>query len=241
MCPRARVCVYVCVYRPGIEHHVLVRRERKKQEARIRALNLLMRMRSEAQQGHAHLAAAKAEALARAQTSAWQQWLQPDPTTQHTDNPSTSASVSTGTTALRLDLLKVTHKTFTSNDPANALATTAVAASQGKKAGGAGAAGPGAPLHGKAGATGDVAGGAGPNTVHDINVHLKESEGAGTAGEEQASEKAFKCFVRAVHSLQSLDLQGETISPVSEPYRVCKPARVYVCVCACVCMCGRSA
>ncbi|GFH28816.1 predicted protein, partial [Haematococcus lacustris] len=49
-----------------------------------------------------------------------------------------------------------------------------------------------------------------PTSVHDINAHLKESEAVDAQGHEQASEKAFKCFVRAVHALQNLDLQGDT-------------------------------
>ncbi|KXZ46814.1 hypothetical protein GPECTOR_40g548 [Gonium pectorale] len=49
--------------------------------------------------------------------------------------------------------------------------------------------------------------------IHDINLHLQES-GTSSTGEELASEKAFKCFVRSVHALQSLDLHGETVPQV---------------------------
>lgn len=48
------------------------------------------------------------------------------------------------------------------------------------------------------------------NQIHDINLHLQET-GTTTSGEELPSEKAFKCFVRAVHALQSLDLQGDVV------------------------------
>ncbi|GIL77205.1 hypothetical protein Vretifemale_6566 [Volvox reticuliferus] len=49
--------------------------------------------------------------------------------------------------------------------------------------------------------------------VHDINFHLQES-GTSSTGEELASEKAFKCFVRSVHALQSLDLHGDVVPQV---------------------------
>ncbi len=49
--------------------------------------------------------------------------------------------------------------------------------------------------------------------IHDINFHLQES-GTSSTGDELASEKAFKCFVRAVHALQSLDLHGDTVPQV---------------------------
>ncbi|GLC37451.1 hypothetical protein PLESTB_001584400 [Pleodorina starrii] len=49
--------------------------------------------------------------------------------------------------------------------------------------------------------------------IHDINFHLQES-GTSSTGEELASEKAFKCFVRSVHALQSLDLHGDTVPQV---------------------------
>lgn len=52
--------------------------------------------------------------------------------------------------------------------------------------------------------------------AQDINAHLKESEAVDAAGEEQASERAFKAFVRAVHALQSLDLQGDTLPKVGK-------------------------
>lgn len=45
---------------------------------------------------------------------------------------------------------------------------------------------------------------------------LQESQAINALGEEQASEKAFKCFVRSVHALQSLDLQGHTVPQVSK-------------------------
>eukprot|EP00198_Chlamydomonas_reinhardtii_P006390 XP_001695726.1 predicted protein [Chlamydomonas reinhardtii] len=51
------------------------------------------------------------------------------------------------------------------------------------------------------------------NQIHDINFHLQES-GTSSTGEELASEKAFKCFVRSVHALQSLDLHGDTVPQV---------------------------
>lgn len=49
--------------------------------------------------------------------------------------------------------------------------------------------------------------------IHDINFHLQES-GTSSTGEELASEKAFKCFVRSVHALQSLDLHGDVVPQV---------------------------
>ncbi|EFJ48899.1 hypothetical protein VOLCADRAFT_90642 [Volvox carteri f. nagariensis] len=49
--------------------------------------------------------------------------------------------------------------------------------------------------------------------IHDINLHLQES-GTSSTGEELASEKAFKCFVRSVHALQSLDLHGDVVPQV---------------------------
>ena len=54
-------------------------------------------------------------------------------------------------------------------------------------------------------------------TIHDLNFHLQESQ-ASLNGDEQASEKAFKCFVRAVHALQSLDLQGDTVPQVTRSH-----------------------
>lgn len=47
--------------------------------------------------------------------------------------------------------------------------------------------------------------------VHEMFL-LHEAENPQEAGgDERASEKAFKCFVRSVHALQNLDLQGETL------------------------------
>jgi hypothetical protein len=56
---------------------------------------------------------------------------------------------------------------------------------------------------------------AAPSTIHDINLHLRESQALDGSGQEQASERAFKAFVRAVHALQSLELQGDTVPQVS--------------------------
>lgn len=46
----------------------------------------------------------------------------------------------------------------------------------------------------------------------DTPNELDEQE----VGEEPSCEKAFKCFVGAVHALQSLELQGATVPQVRE-------------------------
>lgn len=64
--------------------------------------------------------------------------------------------------------------------------------------------------------------------THDMNFHINDN-GSGNGGDELASEKAFKCFVRAVHALQSLDLQGNTVPQVGRSVVVAK------CLCALPC------
>lgn len=57
------------------------------------------------------------------------------------------------------------------------------------------------------------------STVQKQDPEQDQAQGPGAAitaadspSEEQPGEQAFKCFVRAVHALQSLDLQGGTLA-----------------------------
>jgi hypothetical protein len=70
-----------------------------------------------------------------------------------------------------------------------------------------------------------------------------QESGTSSTGEELASERAFKCFVRAVHALQSLDLQGDTVPQVRLGARGHMPTwrRPLVCVQRDCCCSGPSA
>lgn len=53
-----------------------------------------------------------------------------------------------------------------------------------------------------------------PNLRPPAYPRRPQESGTSSTGEELASEKAFKCFVRSVHALQSLDLHGDTVPQV---------------------------
>lgn len=187
-------------HRPIIESHVVSRREQKRLDARTRAQNLMSRMRAEAKLGAEQLDKAKHEAAAGHQPVRQPGSKPVEPWPGDPGGPGITQTGNGGGPVLQLHM----------HVPGALAGGLAQAAHAGVAGGGSG-------IMDLTHASKPPPASSAPTSIHDINVHLKESEAINAMGEEQASEKAFKCFVRAVHALQSLDLQGETVPEVGGP------------------------
>ncbi|KAL6760662.1 hypothetical protein V8C86DRAFT_1058572 [Haematococcus lacustris] len=189
---------HLTICRPQVERHVLTRQRQKRQEARVRAQLLLTRMRAEAKLGHQFLAVAKQEAADSAAAAAAAAAAENEAEEVAGDGDG-DGEVRSG---------RLANMCSSDQQPRH----SALGDARGSNS-----------WHVKVSRRGKASSplsflkqGRGlssipmPTSVHDINAHLKESEAVDAQGHEQASEKAFKCFVRAVHALQNLDLQGDT-------------------------------
>eukprot|EP00879_Flechtneria_rotunda_P010445 GHRR01010921.1.p1 GENE.GHRR01010921.1~~GHRR01010921.1.p1 ORF type:complete len:1048 (+),score=450.42 GHRR01010921.1:155-3298(+) len=198
-------------FKLALQEHLQKRQETQARAAQARAAALIDSMRHEAKEGHSHLSTAKRRAGYRQHKA--------EPPDDNSDSQGASVSstqnAAAGRATCSLSARHARHDAGSTEQLADAARkpdTKATISTQqlnsdsrmGKAA---------AVTDESAALTAVTAAAAAANC--GFNLANEHGRPAPQTGQDQPSELAFKCFVRAVHALQSLNLQGGTTPQVA--------------------------